>query len=380
MCGRSPRLALGVRRAGVVLALSIAASMSTAVAVEAVRIGTFDSPTFVTAAPGYPKLLYVVERAGRIRVLRNEAKLAQPFLDISDIVRSGGEQGLLSMAFAPDFRRSRKFYVAFTNANGALEINEFRSLADRPARARKASRRVILRVPHPGATNHNGGQLHFGPDGRLYISTGDGGNLQPRGEPARRLGDLRGKILRIDPRPQGSNPYSIPPDNPFVGRAAKDEIFAYGLRNPWRFSFHGNRILIADVGQGQREEVNAERLASSRRANFGWPQYEGDILFDDSRPGRHPPTFPHFVYDHAGGRCAVIGGYVAPPRALPDLGGRYLYGDLCTGQIRSIALPPAAPDDQATGIVLPSISSFGRGAGGRIYVAQINGSVWRLAP
>lgn len=380
MCGRRRRLALGAGRAVGVMALSIVASVSAAGAVEAVRIGTFDSPTFVTAAPGYPKLLYVVERAGRIRVLRNEATLPRPFLDLSDIVRSGGEQGLLSMAFAPDFRQSRKFYVAFTNARGALEINEFRSVPDRPARARKASRRVILRVPHPGATNHNGGQLQFGPDGRLYISTGDGGNLQPPGEPARRLGDLRGKILRIDPRPQGSKGYRVPPDNPFVGRVGKDPIFAYGLRNPWRFSFHGNRILIADVGQLQREEVNVERIAGASGANFGWPQYEGDLLFDDARPGRHPPTFPHFVYDHADGRCAVIGGYVAPPRALPDLGGRYLYGDLCTGQIRSIALPPAAPDDQATGIVLPLISSFGRGANGTIYVAQINGGVWRLAP
>lgn len=380
MCGRRGRLAHCPVRTGAALALWFAASISAAGAVEAVRVGTFDSPTFVTAAPGYPKLLYVVERAGRIRVLRNEATLTQPFLDISDIVRSGGEQGLLSMAFAPNFRQSRKFYVAFTNARGALEINEFRSVPGPPARARKASRRVILRVPHPGATNHNGGQLQFGPDGLLYISTGDGGNLQPPGEPARRLGNLRGKILRIDPRPRGARPYRVPPDNPFVGRTGKDEIFSYGLRNPWRFSFHGNRVLIADVGQLQREEVNVERLAGASGANFGWPQYEGDILFDDTRPGRHPPTFPHFVYDHGGGRCAVIGGYVAPPRVLPDLGGRYLYGDLCTGEIRSIALPPAAPDDQATGIVLPFISSFGRGAGGRIYVAQINGALWRLAP
>lgn len=380
MRGWKRRLFLGPAGAGMALALVIVGSITTAGAVEAVRIGTFDSPTFVTAAPGHPNLLYVVERAGRIRVLRNEQLLAQPFLDISDIVRSGGEQGLLSMAFAPDFRQSRRFYVAFTNARGALEIAEFRALPDRPVRARRASRRLVLRVPHPGATNHNGGQLQFGPDGLLYVATGDGGNLQPPGEPARRLGDLRGKTLRIDPRPQGASPYRIPPDNPFVGRPGRDEIFAYGLRNPWRFAFHGNRILIGDVGQGQREEVNADRLADARGANYGWPQYEGDILFDDTRPGPHPPAFPHFVYDHGGGRCAVIGGYVAPPRVLPEVGGRYLYGDLCTGEIRSIALPPAAPDDRATGIVLPFLSSFGRGAGGRLYVAQISGEVWRLDP
>lgn len=239
---------------------------------------------------------------------------------------------------------------------------------------------MLLVIPHRGAANHNGGQLQFGPDRRLYISTGDGGNVHPLGEPARRLDSLLGKILRINPLPGPRRPYTAPRDNPFFGRTGRNEIFSYGLRNPWRFSFAGRRILIADVGQLQREEVNVTPLARASGANFGWPQYEGDVIFDDSRPGPDTPTFPAFVYDHSGGRCAIVGGYLVNGRALLELTGRYLYGDLCTGEIRSIALPPRQPDDRPTGLSLPSVSSFGRGYGGTLYVARVSGGVYRLAP
>ncbi|MPZ55122.1 MAG: glucose dehydrogenase [Rhizobiales bacterium] len=350
-----------------------------------VHIGTFDRPVYVTVAPGRPQNLFVVEQPGRIQILRNEVRLARPFLDLTDIVLSGsGEQGLLSVAFPPDYDSTGRFYVAFNNSDGDIEIDEFMRSAGRPVRADFASRRVVLVIPHRGASNHNGGQLQFGPeDGLLYISTGDGGNLSPRGEPARKLNNLLGKILRIDPRQRGSKAYRVPRSNPFVVGPGRGEIFAYGLRNPWRFSFDGKRIAIADVGQGRREEVNVLRTKAAAGVNFGWPQFEGDVVFDNDRPGPHPATFPILTYDHDGGGCAVIGGYVVHDPDIPSLNGRYLYGDACIGDVRSfIPKVPAqqARHDRATGINLPGLGSFGQGFNGRIYLAQTGGGVWRLIP
>ena len=356
---------------------------------SAVLIGNFDSPTHIAVAPGQPRLLFVIERPGRIQVLRDELLLPRPFLDISDLVLgqpdpgAGNEEGLLSVAFPPNYDSSGRFYVIFTNNNGNIELNEFMRSANNPARANRPSRRVVLRIPHPDATNHNGGQLQFGPDGLLYISIGDGGAGPPRGEPARKLNSLLGKILRIDPVPGPTGAYRIPRSNPFVGGGGRDEIFAYGLRNPWRFSFDGGRIAIGDVGQFRREEVNFLRLRDAAGANFGWPQYEGDLVFDNTRPGRHPPTFPILVYGHGGNRCAVVGGYVVRDPNLPALVGRYLYGDACTGVIRSfiprVGVQQAA-DDRAIGLALPRLSSFGQGFNGKLYTTQVTGEVSRLEP
>jgi glucose/arabinose dehydrogenase len=362
----------------------------TAAAVDAVavEVGNFASPTYVAVAPGQPRLLFVVEREGRIQVLRDGQRLARPFLDIANLVLgppdpgAGGEQGLLSMAFPPDYAQSGRFYVAFNNRTGDLEIAEFRRSAN-PVRANRASRRTLLRIPHRGAQNHNGGQLQFGPDGLLYIAVGDGGQQTPTGEHARRLNNLLGKILRIGPLPAAGRPYAIPRSNPFVGRPGRAEIFAYGLRNPWRFSFDGGRIAIADVGQGQREEVNILARRDASGVNFGWPQFEGELVFDNSRPGPDPATFPIFTYDHGGGRCAIVGGYVVRDQALSTLHGRYLYGDACTGEVRSFIArvgPQQALRDRPAGITLPGLSSFGQGVNGKIYAAQIGGKVWRLEP
>lgn len=356
-------------------------------AARLVFLGTFENPTYVSVAPGEPDLLFIVERPGAIRLLRKEHRLPLPFLDIRNLVRgppdvgAGGEQGLFSMAFAPDYAQTRRFYVAFTNNNGDIEIDEFRR-SPNPERANPNTRRILLTIPHPGAQNHNGGQLHFGPDGFLYISTGDGA-ISPPGENARKLNNLLGKILRINPLPGGARPYGIPGSNPFVGQAGRDEIFAYGLRNPWRFSFDGTRIAIADVGQTRQEEVNFLPLADARGANFGWPQYEGKLVFDDMRRGPDPATFPMFVYNHNAGRCAIIGGYVVHNANLPALDRRYIYGDACTGEVRSFfprVGTQEAVGDRAAGITLPGLSSFGQGFHGRIYTAQINGRVNRLAP
>jgi glucose/arabinose dehydrogenase len=357
--------------------------------VRTVTIGNFANPVQVAVAPGFPRLLFVVERSGRIQVLRDENRLSTPFLDITDIVRgppdpgAGGEQGLLSVAFAPDYAQSRRFYVLFTNNNGDVEVDEFRRSTGSAVQANRASRRMLLAIPHPGAQNHNGGQLQFGPGGSLYISTGDGGAVEPKGENARRLGSLLGKILRITPLPAGGRPYGIPATNPFVGRVGRDEIFAYGLRNPWRISIDGYRLAIGDVGESRREEINILWIGGALGANFGWPQFEGELVFDNDRPGPDPATFPILTYSHAGGRCTVIGGYFVHDPSLPSFEDRYLYGDFCTGEIRSFVAGIAdqqAIDDRPTGLTLPGLTSFGLGFNGQIYFTQLSGRVSRLEP
>jgi glucose/arabinose dehydrogenase len=369
---------------------SISASPALADDAMAVQIGTFENPVYIAVSPDRRRFLYVVERPGQIQLMRDEQRLAHPFLDIRDLVlalpdpMSGGEQGLLSVAFPSDYESSGLFYVAFTNNDGSIELDEFKRSAVSATVADRASRRILLVIPHPGARNHNGGQLQFGPDGFLYMSTGDGGKVDPRGENARNLNSLLGKILRINPLPGVSRPYRIPRSNPYVGMAnRRAEIFAYGLRNPWRFSFDGERIAIADVGQNLREEVNILARRQTSGVNFGWPQYEGDIVFDDTRPGPDPATFPMFVYPHGAGRCAVVGGYVVHDVNLPNLLGRYIYGDTCTGETRSFrprVSSQQAIGDRPTGIVLPGLTSFGQGFDGKIYAAQVSGEVWRLAP
>lgn len=350
---------------------------------KTVLIGTFSHPVYVAVAPGERQLLFVVEQSGQIQVLQNEVKLTPAFLDIHDLVSFQGERGLLSIAFAPDYQTSRRFYVAFTNLNGNVEIDEFMRHPTIKTRATRASRRILLAIPHPGAANHNGGQLQFGPDGHLYISVGDGGSVQPIGEAARDLHRLLGKILRIDPLPANGKPYGIPADNPYVGTGKREEIYAYGFRNPWRFSFDGTRIAIGDVGQSRREEVDFLAVTDAKGVNFGWPQYEGDLVYDSTRPGPDPAKFPIFVYPHSGGRCAIIGGYVARDPNLTALKGRYLYGDTCTGEMRSFfpnVATQKAVGDQPVGITAVHLSGFGRGFGGVLYITQTTGQVSRLVP
>ena len=379
---------------GNLLALSVAFAISVAAApvraapaASLVLLGEFETPVYVTVAPGRPNLLFVVEQAGRIMLLQNEVKLDQPFLNITDLVRGppegGNEQGLFSVAFPPDYQQSGRFYVAFSNVNGAIELNEFRRTVSNPLRAERGTRRILTTIPHPGAENHYGGQLNFGPDGYLYWSTGDGGAVDPRGESARRLSSLLGKILRIDPLAANGKPYSIPPDNPYVGAPGRDEIFAYGLRNPWRFAFDGMRIIIADVGQQAQEEINFLRLEDARGANFGWPQFEGTALFDPNRPGPDPATPPMHTYPHGAGCQAVIGGYVVRNSNLTELNGRYIYADRCVGQLRSFrpnVTTQQAIDDKEAEVSIPLVTSFGQGFNGKYYVVQGSGEVSRLAP
>ena len=317
-----------------------ATATATARGVKLKRIGSFDAPVFVTAPPGDRKRQLVVEQGGRIMVLRDGRKLGTPFLDLRDQVTTGSEQGLLSLAFAPDYADSGRFYVYFTDTDGDQRIVEFRRRdADH---GDPGSARLVLRMEDP-ESNHNGGLLLFGPDGLLYVGTGDGGGggdqHGARGN-AQNLGSLLGKLLRIDPRASGGRAYSVPGSNPFIGRAgARGEIYAYGLRNPWRFSFDRKRgdLSIGDVGQNAYEEINFVRRGAGRGANFGWRPYEGRARYaeGESAPGHVKPVI---VRSHSDGFCSVTGGVVVRDRRLRALRGRYVWGDYCEGRIESARL------------------------------------------
>ena len=359
------------------------AATATARGVKLKRIGSFDAPVFVTAPPGDRTRQLVVEQGGRIMVLRDGRKLGTPFLDLREQVTTGSEQGLLSLAFAPDYADSGLFYVYFTDTDGDQRIVEFRRRdADR---GDPGSARLVLRMEDP-ESNHNGGLLLFGPDGLLYVGTGDGGGggdqHGARGN-AQNLGSLLGKLLRIDPRASGGRAYSIPARNPFVGRAgARGEIYAYGLRNPWRFSFDRKRgdLSIGDVGQNAFEEIDFVRRGAGRGANFGWRPYEGRSRYADgeSAPGHVKPVI---VRSHSDGFCSVTGGVVVRDARLRGLRGRYVWGDFCEGRIESARLSRGrARGVRQTSLKVDGLSSFGEDAQGRVYVTSLGGPVYRIVP
>ncbi len=344
-----------------------------------VKVGSFDAPVYVTAPPEDPTHLYVVEQGGRIRV--RAGGTTRTFLDIRKLVTAGGEQGLLSMAFAPDFAQSKRFYVYYTDRDAQQRVVEYRAAS--AARADPGSARLVLRMADP-ESNHNGGLLLFGPDDHLYIGTGDGGGggdrHGARGN-AQNLGSLLGKILRIDPAQSGSAPYTVPGDNPFQGSGQRREVYAYGLRNPWRFSFDRKTadLAIADVGQDEYEEVDFVRRGNGRGANFGWRPFEG---FARYTPGESAPgaVRPVLVTKHSDGNCSITGGVVVRDRKVPGAYGRYLYGDFCKSQIMSARLRlPKAEGVRRTGLEVDGLSSFGEDARGRVYVVSVNGPVYRLA-
>jgi len=348
--------------------------------VRLVRIGRFEQPVFVTAPPRDRRVQFVVEQGGRIMVVRDGRKLGTPFLDITSRVTSGGEQGLLSMAFAPDYASSGRFYVYYTDSGGDQRVVEYRrASADR---ADPDSARLVLEMPDD-ESNHNGGLLLFGPGGHLYIGTGDGGGggdrHGARGN-AQNLGSLLGKILRIDPVASGGRAYTIPSGNPFRGRSgARAEIYAYGLRNPWRFSFdrRTNDLSIGDVGQNDVEEIDFVR--SGRGKNFGWRPFEGRSRYTpgESAPGHVRPVIQRF---HSRGHCSITGGVVVRDRTVPALYGRYVFGDVCRGRVESARLRPGrASAQRVTRLRVPNLVSFGEDARGRVYAVSLEGPVFRIA-
>ena len=344
------------------------------------KIGEFDDPLFLTQPKG-DNALYVVEQTGQVIRVSPSGK-ESTLIDISSEITAGGEQGLLSVAFAPDYVRSGLFYVDYTNEEGDTRVVEYET--QKNGEADLDSARTLLEVDQPFA-NHNGGLLLFDDEGNLLVGLGDGGSA---GDPERNGQDLNallGKILRIDPEPQGKGDleYSIPKDNPFAdGEDARPEILVYGLRNPWRFSVDrkGGGLWIGDVGQNALEEIDFV-AGLSAGANLGWSAFEGTERFNEDQEASNAID-PVHTYGREEG-CSVTGGHVVRDRSLKSLYGRYLYADFCVGQLRSFTAadaPGPATDDRELGIQVPSISSFGEDQRGRVYAVSLDGPVFRLIP
>ncbi|MDX6632162.1 MAG: hypothetical protein QOG26_167 [Solirubrobacterales bacterium] len=384
------------------LALAAIASPASAGAVTLTRVTghDFNSPVYVTQPPNGGPLL-VVEQPGVIRAIKGNSVRSTPFLDIRGRVTGGGEQGLLSVAFPPNYARTHLFYVYYTNRGCSaagdcdIEIDEFHRSRSNSSRADASSRRRVLTIPHRQAGNHNGGQLQFDRHGRLYAGTGDGGGGGDQFGNALNRNRLLGKLLRIYPRAHRGHPYTVPSGNPYVGRKGRDEIYSRGLRNPWRFSIDqvgsSEFLAIGDVGQGNQEEVDYETLGGALGANFGWNQFEGFLTYPGGALAGSQPNPPIFAYSHGGaicpsGGCAIAGGYVVHDPALPSLSGRYVYADTYQGDLRSFvpALGGSSGDQAVTDGAIPLhvdfVSSFGRDMEGQIYVASLNGPVFRLTP
>ncbi len=321
-------------------------------------------PVYVTSPPGDTHRLFIVEKGGKILILKDGRLLATPFLDLTGRVSTGTEQGLLSMAFSPRYSVNGRFFIFYTNLAGNIRIVRYRVSAN-PDVALASSARVLWKVAHSAHSNHNGGQLQFGPDGRLYIGIGDGGS---EGDPnlfGQNLSVPYAKIWRLNVTVSGARP----------------RLYAYGLRNPWRFSFDpatGN-LWIGDVGQNRWEEIDFLKAGTAPGTNFGWSYYEGDHVYKPQPISRARLRYPVFEYPHTVG-CAVTGGYVYRGSAIPALRGYYLFADFCSGRVWMKKGPAGrvlrAPISQK----VTQISSFGRDASGELYLVSLSGSVYKLVP
>jgi glucose/arabinose dehydrogenase len=328
--------------------------------------------------------LFIVEKTGTVRILNDGQVSDTPFLDITDHVSGGSEQGLLSLAFDPKFKENGVFYIDYTNTDGNTRVERWRLSNDNPDQADPSTAFQILAVDQP-YPNHNGGLLMFGPDGELYIGLGDGGSQGDPNGNGQNLNTLLGKILRIHVDPTNTDadhPYSIPKDNPFVDKLnARPEIWSYGLRNPWRFSFDRKTgdVYIADVGQSTYEEIDVQPANSKGGENYGWNIMEGDSCYAATPCVQSGLTLPVFTYTHDSG-CSVTGGFVYRGKAFSSLDGIYLFADYCSGLLWGLgknadgAWTASAPVD--TGL---SVSSFGEDASGELYVTDLNGGVYKVS-
>ena len=336
------------------------------------QVADVDQPVDMAVRAG-DGALYLAEKVGRVRAVRDGALDPNPVLDLSDDVSTGSEQGLLGLAFSPD---GGHLFVNYTDTGGDTRIVEY-AFAD--GRADAGSARQLLMIEQPYA-NHNGGHLTFGPDGNLWIGMGDGGSGNDPENRAQNLGVLLGKILRIDPTPSAGRPYTIPSDNPFVGQGgARGEIWAYGLRNPWRFSFDKDTgdLWIGDVGQNAVEEVDFAAASSGGGENYGWPGMEGTRSNKGGRPDG--AVDPILDYRQADGGCSVTGGYVYRGSRIPALTGAYLYGDYCAGNILAARQSGGVVTEQADlGLDVDGLSSFGQDNRGELYALSLAGGVYRV--
>ncbi|GGG57420.1 PQQ-dependent sugar dehydrogenase [Epilithonimonas arachidiradicis] len=323
----------------------------------------------IVASPTSDNRLFVVQQSGTIKIVNeNGTVVPDNFLNISNLITFGGERGLLGLAFHPQFSTNRYFFVYYNNLQGDIRVSRFTANSSNPNTADPSSEKILLTIPKP-FTNHNGGSIHFGADGYLWISTGDGGSGGDPNNNAQNKNSLLGKMLRIDVN--SDNAYNIPPDNPFVGSEGADEIWAYGLRNAWKFSFDRitNQVWIADVGQGEIEEINRVS-ATTPGINYGWRCYEGNDPYNTTGcPNASTMTFPIAQYDHSGGKCSITGGYLYRGNLYTDLIGKYVFADYCSGQI-------GVMDTSNTIVWSPSFSAnfttFGEDNQKQLYIAAGN--------
>ena len=327
--------------------------------------------------------LFITQQIGTIVIYDGTAVRATPFLDIRSLVLSGGERGLLSVAFHPHYNQNGFFFIYYTNKNGDNSIARYKVSATDPNLADAASGTILLTIPHPNFANHNGGQLQFGPDGYLYIGTGDGGSGGDPNNHGQDRTQLLGKILRIDI--DHGLPYTIPPSNPFFAMSvARNEIWAYGLRNPWRFSFDRETgdLWIGDVGQDKYEEVDLQPARSIGGENYGWRKMEGFHCFNPSTNCTDPSfTMPVIEYPHDSGACSISGGYRYRGTQIPAMRGAYLYGDYCTGTISIATQTGAVWTPKTLFTTSINISSFGEDLAGELYVLDVaRGIVYKIVP
>ncbi|NML62742.1 PQQ-dependent sugar dehydrogenase [Massilia sp. RP-1-19] len=348
------------------------------------EVARVENAVFVAAPEGDDRL-FIVDRGGRILILRDGRMLTQPFLDISGRINMQGEGGLLSMAFHPQFSTNGQFFVYFTDFDRNIVVDRYTVSLNRDV-ANATSALQIIGIPHAAFTNHYGGLAAFGPDGFLYLGTGDGGGAGDPQRNGQNLGSLLGKMLRLDVNnATAARRYVIPPSNPYINQTGRRaEIWASGLRNPWRFAFDTSGLYIADAGQDRREEVNLATL-SQGALNYGWNLMEGTLCFGTATCNQAALTLPAYEYDHGTNDingCSIIGGYVYRGQAIPELAGRYFYSDFCGGYLKSL---------QATGTgngvrepvdwnipVIGNVVSFGRDADGELYIVGADGRVHKI--
>jgi glucose/arabinose dehydrogenase len=344
------------------------------VSIRLVTVAKLSEPLAMAVRPG-DDALYFAQKTGKVIAMRNGKVDPTPVLDLSAKTSGGGEQGLLGIAFSPD---GSHLYASYTDVNGDTNVVEYAMSGDR---ANASSARRVLFVPQPYA-NHNGGDILFGPDGYLYLGLGDGGS---EGDPlgsGQDMGTLLGKMLRIDPHASGGKAYTIPADNPFVGKPGiKPEIWASGLRNPWRFSFDRltGDLWIGDVGQNTWEEVDFQPGGSKGGQNYGWSCFEGNHGYKSCRPKN--AVGPIYEYNHSTGGCVVTGGYVYRGTAIPALDGAYVFADYCTGVMTALVRRNGRiVGKKVLATNLQSVASFGEDQNGELYVLLLSGTVYRIAP
>ncbi len=373
-----PLLVLAV----LLVSLVVPATTAAAFKISLARITSgLSSPTQITNAGDGTGRLFVVEKRGTIRVIEGGVLKAGYFMDIRSLVSETGERGLLGLAFHPDFKTNRQLFVYYTNNGGDIVLSRYTTNATR-TNVDESLPRPLLVIEHSAQTNHNGGSLAFGPSGNLFIGVGDGGGSGDPNNNAQKKTTLLGKILRINVNGTGSGPYdrySIPSGNPYAGATAGlDEIWDFGLRNPWRISFDRGtgKLFIADVGQNRYEEINREEATFAGGRNYGWSAMEGKHCYKASRCPMAGDTLPVAEYSHSGGNCSITGGYVYRGTLQSAFRGYYVFADYCSGRIWTLAHAGTAIALRADTSV--NITSFGEGESGEIYAVTSSGYVYRV--